>query len=74
MGAVSSVRPTLCVTRHAALGFCFSDVAAPTLAGLRVGECVSVTYVATSDADHYRFRAVRPATPPPGSTDCQAGS
>lgn len=77
LGTVSVVRPTLCIARHAALGFCVGDIAtdipASAISALHVGECVSVTYVETRDADHARLRAVRPASPPPGSTDCPAG-
>jgi hypothetical protein len=44
VGQVSFLSPRLCVARHAAMGDCFEGESASTLASLRIGECVKVTF------------------------------
>ena len=69
-GTVTSLRPLLCVGRHAATGECF--VAGPATVAVRVGECVRVTFRPSTPAGglHPTLLTIGPAHASEHVEDC----
>jgi hypothetical protein len=69
-GAVTTLRPQLCISRRAATGTCFGGVSELQIAALTIGECVEVTFDPHTTPGSVKILEIGRAEPTKHRRDC----